>query len=224
MSAENFFKKAPSFLVKCLSFFCVGISVVYATIISLAQVVDKEKTFYFLTSEDTNVEAATYDVLLQGGAGYLLTIDKRERVVLSAYLSNEQGRAVAEEIEGTKLLSLSTGKLYFKTLKQKRFAKTAVSALERLYSCLNVLTWEITRLDKGATQESSKRVLNGLAKQFAYMKKEHQSSYKGFAAVCKNAEESLRKMTSDIVFTRDLRFLQCELCIAYYQLSKEFSI
>lgn len=225
MSTGFFWKKFVRVFSCVLSFAIVIAIMLYAGVLSSVRVVDARRKFYFLVSEDTHVQAGAYDAVLNGGAGYLLDVDGREYVVLAVYLTETEGEIVANSFEkDVRLLTVGTGKLYFKTREQKKLCGVVESALSRSYSCMEILNGEIARLDKGGTQESSKRILETLRGQFSYMGEENKEMYPKFSAVCQNAEKRLATICSDIVYAKDLRYLQCELCVSYLELAGEFSL
>ncbi len=206
----------------------VLISVLYAYSITTVKSVFVGKNFYFLISESTHIEASTHFVSKNGGAGYLLEENQREYVAFSVYLNEEQGENVLSSMkregEQTALLALTSSNLYFKTHTQKANAEEIKGAFSSLYGCIEVLNKEIVRLDKGATQQSSKRLLEMLQRQFAYMEKKYKKSFPKFAQVCKDGSEQLIKIISDIVYVGDLRYLECSLCVSFVDLTKKFSL
>ena len=206
----------------------VLISGLYAYSITTVKSVSVGKKFYFLISESTHIEASTHFVSQNGGAGYLLEENQREYVAFSVYLNEEQGQNVLSlmkpEGEQTALLTLTSSNLYFKTHKQKANAEVIKGAFSSLYGCIEVLNKEIVRLDKGATQQSSKQVLKLLQRQFGYMEKKYKNSFPKFSQVCKEGSGQLIKIISDIVYVGDLRYLECSLCVSFVDLTKNFSL
>ena len=116
------------------------------------------------------------------------------------------------------------GKCYLKGVKQKENAAFFAGAFESLYGCMQVLNGEIKRLERGATQESSKRILQTVSRQFSFLKKQYAEKVAGYANACENAQKRLSEMLSNIIYAKDLRYLLCELSVAYANLSKNFSL
>lgn len=205
-----------------IAFFC------YAAVLSRAEEVRLGKSFYFLVSETDHVEAGAYDARLNGGAGYLLEYDGREYVALAVYLDGEDGEAVqtamAERGENTRLLQINAEYLYFKTRQEKKDSELYTGALNCLHSCMQILDREIVRLDKGATQQSSKRVLEVLSKQLEYLGKEYETTYTACAEVCQETGARLRELASDTIYGKDLRYLLCELSTKYLELTEAFAL
>ena len=201
---------------------------VYAVRLLSLESVYLGKNFYFLVRQTEHVQAGAYDVRLDGGAGYLLEHDGKEYVVFAVYLREEDGMSVqtglAKQGEETRLLQATAERLYFKRNKDKKNASLYVGALRVLDGFIQVLSEEIARLDKGATQQSVKRILETLARQMEYEKKGHEERYPAYANLCKSAQETLTASICDTVYTNDLRYTLCELAVGYLDLAKEFAL
>lgn len=221
---KKLIKRTVCALAVTFTFGCVA----YAEFLTNAQTVSADKNFYFLVSTSTHVEASTQTAIHNGGAGYSLALNEREYVALSAYSQQsdgEQARVVMTgKGENTELLTLGLGKLYFKTSKEKKNASKIVGGLESLYGCIKVLEKEIARLEDGATQQSSKRILQTLSKQFSFLKTEYERIFPSLAKVCAEADSEIQTVCADIVYVSRLRYLHCSLCDSYVALGKEFSL
>ena len=216
-----------SFISIVLAVF-VFLSFIYAAYLSCVKVVWIGKSIHFLVSENTHIEASVQNVRLDGGAGYLLERGDKKYVALSVYFNEEDGKSVQVAIlnrgEDVSLLTIPVDKLYFKTCQEKEFSSIYQGALECLYGCMEVLGLEIARLDKGATQQSSLRILSMLLKQLRYLSVEYEESFALCASVCKKGEESLQEMLQKQIYTKDLRYLLCDLSVGYLQLASKFSL
>ncbi len=218
-------KKKIKSLAVSLAFFVVFSLSIYAGTLSFAARVEEEKHFYFLVSENTHVQAGAYDAVLDGGAGYLLETDGRAYVAISVYLTENESEKVANGFdESVSVLAINTGKLWFKTREERRKKDIVESALKRAYSCMELIAEEIKRLDNGGTQDSSKRILEIIKRQFVFMEREHKEKYRAFSAVCQRARNELETICFGTVYAKDLRYLLCELCVSYKELSDEFSL
>ena len=202
-------------------------TVVYAQVITNMQTIAVNKRFYFLASASKHIQASTQRAVLGGGAGYTLCLDDGEYVAYSVYFNEEEfnrAQASVNEQEQTVLVTLKVDRLVFKGEKQKENAPMIKGAFDCLYSCIQLLNGEILRLEHGATQESSKRILRTLKDQFAYMEKTYQQAFPDFAKTCSNAQMRLNKSLEEVVYCKDLRYLLCELSVDYVNLSSEFSL
>ena len=203
-------------------------AIAYANVFATAQTVALDKNFYYLVDESTHTQAVSSFATLHGGAGYLLEGDEREYVAYSMYLDKQDGEmakmALSEYQTQPAVRVISIDTLVFKTREEKRQASMVVGAFSCLDGCMQVLNREIVRLDNGATQQSSKRILSTLINQFSYLQQQYQTSYPTFAAVCKNTAMQLETCVADIVYVKDLRYVLCDLGVGYKNLSEEFSL
>lgn len=204
------------------------IFLIYAAFLSRAESVWLGKSFYFLVSQTEHIEVATYDARLNGGAGYLLEYNGRDYVALAVYLNEEDGNTVQAAMmkngENTGLIQVNVNRLYFKGCEEKKHAPLYQGALDCLYGCMEVLGVEIERLDDGATQQSSVRTLGLLLRQLKYLAAEYQTSYTACATVCNEAEECLRGILENTIYTKDLRYLLCNLSSEYIRLASAFAL
>ena len=212
--------------ILCVSFTLFAF--VYAKTLENAKTVGTEKNFYFLVSDRGSVEVSTQMIELQGGAGYSLFYEGGEYAAYSVYFSENESRvaqsSVAKIGENAEIVIVKSAPLYLKTTKQKKYAATISGAFESLYGCMQVLNGEISRLERGATQESSKRILQTLSRQFSFLGKEYAERVAGYKEACENAKKRLLEATAGIVYAKDLRYILCELSVAYANLSKNFSL
>ena len=200
----------------------------YAKTLESALAVGAKKNFYFLVSDYESVEVSTQMIGLQGGAGYSLIYQNGEYAAYSVYFTESESRAAQSSVTQTgaraEIVTVTSSPLYLKTPKQKKTAKFIAGAFENLYGCMQVLNGEISRLEHGATQESSKRILKTLSRQFSFLGKEYAETVSGYKETCENAEKRLSEATASVVYAKDLRYLLCELSVAYANLSKNFSL
>lgn len=228
MSANFFIKKCCTWLVTLFAFGVTIGSFAYAGQLSCVETVALDNNFYYLVSEDMQMEAGAEFIKLDGGAGYLLDMDGEEWVAMSVYLKEMDGVSVLNNLRKTgktgKILAVKADRLYLKTKTQQKNALKYKGAFDSLYGCMQVLENCVFSLDKGMTQESCKRLLNALKRQFSYLKKEYQTEFSACSMLCKSAEEALTEMLSNTVYLRDLRYLSCQLAEGYVVLANEFSL
>lgn len=221
-------KKIAGMVAGVLSISFTFSALLYAKTLENVQTAGKERNFYFLVSDTSSLEVSTQIIGLQGGAGYSLTYQDGEYAAYSVYFSENESRdaqsSVAKIGESAEIVTVTSSPLYLKTAKQKKQAATISGAFESLYGCMQVLNGEIARLERGATQESSKRILQMLSRQFAFLGKEYEETVSGYKKTCENAEKRLLEATSGVVYAKDLRYILCELSVAYANLSKNFSL
>ena len=200
----------------------------YAKRLENAETVVMAKHFYFLVSDDQSIEVSKEMIELQGGAGYALVHENETYAAYAVYFSSDESKSAQSSViemgKNAKVVEISCAPLYLKTAKQKENAAFFAGAFESFYGCMQVLNGEIKRLERGATQESSKRILQTLSRQFSFLKKQYAEKVAGYANACKNAQKRLSEMLSNIIYAKDLRYLLCELSVAYANLSKNFSL
>lgn len=228
MSAFFLRKKIFRSLGKIFTFLFIANVLFYAWFLSGAQCVESSKNFYFLVFESTHVEVSTYQTQALGGAGFLLKNENCDYIALSVYLKGEEGdfvqNANSQKTPNCKIVEINSGNLYFKRISEKKNAKKYVGAFDSFYGLIQALNEEIYRLDKGATQESSKRILTVLKRQFAYLNEAYKETFPAFSSVCENAFKNLSEIVGGIVYTKDLRYLMCSFCASYVDLSAMFSL
>lgn len=228
MSADFFQKGIARVAVGVLAVLFTVVCTLYAGFLSQVKRVKISACFYYLVSEDTHLEAGAEFIKWQGGAGYLLHFQEREYAVLSVYLNEEEGVAVKTSLlgkgENVCLLRLGRETLYFKTTKEKQKAGVYLGALQTMYSCAQVLSDCIERLEKGMTQESCKRILSPLERHFLYLAESYKGEYPKFSSVCEKTAQELFVTQQNIIYAKDLRYLLCETCVEWEELASEFSL
>ena len=228
MTADLFWKKRIRLIFTgVVSTAIVICALIYAWMLTNVQKIVLEQSFHFIVSESQHVEAGAHFVSQSGGAGYVMCMDDAEYVVFSVYLkgrdANKVQASLREEGEETNVVIRHVDTLYLKNVNRQKM-ETIKGAFSSLYGCIEVLQAEITRLDKGATQQSTKRVLSMLKDQFGYLKRVYRERYPAFSAVCERVETRLEKEIQTTVFVKNLRYLQCETCVSYLKLAEEFSL
>ncbi len=208
-----------------LSCFVVAGVYLYTKYLDKATVAAVSQDYYFLVADTTHVEASAYQIVLDGGAGYFLEVDEGEFVTVAVYSSQAEAESVQVSLlQDTRVISLNAGNLYFKSKTDKKNAKQIVNAFQLLGDYVQVLSGEIVRMEKGGTQESCKRMLETLKRQFIYLAKEYKSVFQSYAKLCDRTANSLSKMLNETIFVSNLRNLQCDLCYSYVSLAKEFAL
>ena len=199
----------------------------YSIVLTCTKKLEIGKTFYFLVSDSTHIEASTHAAKLQGGAGYLLSFGKKEYVAYAVYISKDVGNAVqatlTQQGEDVRLIERKAETLYLQTRKEKKNLKIYQNAFNVLYDCMQVLNGEITRLEGGATQPSSKKIVRRLSRQLDYLFEEYETSYSSFASLCKGAGAELSMIANDTIYAKDLRYVLCELADGYLKLISSFA-
>ena len=179
------------------------------------------RSFCFLVSQDSHIQAGAYEVQIHGGAGYLLSYQEEEYVALAVYLKEEDAQRVISQLpeqEEVTLCILTSPQL---PGLDKEEGKESIrrQALDCLYGCMQVLEQETARLDRGATQESSLQIIETLIRQFRFLANKYIQTYSDFSKVCLQAKSFLEGCANPILYVRDLRYLLCELAFSYVDLA-----
>lgn len=184
--------------------------------------INVDKTFYFLVDTSSHVQASTHEVQLVGGAGYLLQGEQGSVVAFSVYV-NETDAMRAQELLFQTGVDANTVKIQSGNLKIKRGdrekAKRLQGAFESLYGNICVLEKEIARLENGATQQSSARILDTIARNLEFLAKTYADDYAEYAKLCLDTAKALKEEKQGIIYVKDLRYLQCVLCVSYRDLA-----
>ena len=179
--------------------------------------------FHFLIMETENIEVGAFDAQLDGGAGALLTFNDNSCVALSVYFNEKVGREICQELQKTdkdyKIITLSVDNLEI-----RKGALEIAYAFRTFYQCLSLLEREVFRLDKGATQQSSKRVLSEIKAQFSFLARSYVGTFPEYGNLCAQTAEGIEALIVNDVYVKDLRKVLCEACYGYVRLSEDFSL
>ncbi len=196
----------------------------YSLRLANAQTVTLNKSFYFLVSTDGRVEASTEFTKLDGGAGYLLEEEGTQYVALAVYLTKADALSVQEGLGGelpTRVLHKGVSTLSFEGDKKRKSA-LYLNALRALEGYICILNECIARLEKGSTQESCKRLLTILQRQFAYAEGEYEE-YPEYSKACGAWSRELEGICKETLYAQRLRYLLCWQVEKYLQLCEAFN-
>ncbi len=225
MSADFFKGKIIAIATGIVAVFVVLGVYMYTRYLDRATVEAVSQNYYFLVSDSTHVEASTQEIILDGGAGYVLNAEGKEYVTVSSYLSSYEAETIQKSLDKeTRIIALGVENLYFKTKEEKKNTAKIKGAFQALADCIEVLSKETSRLEKGGTQESCKRILETLRKQFVFLAKEYKDVFLSYGQLCDKTVIELDKLLNNTIFVSDLRRLQCELCYSYVCLAENFSL
>ena len=224
MSAVFFRKKITIILV--VVFFFSGLGVFVFARRRMVEI-DVGKDFYFLVDTSSHVQASTHEVQLVGGAGYLLQTQGEVAVAFSVYVSERDATRAKDLLKQTgnkaDIVKLVSGNLYLPR-KDKEKMQALKGAFESLYGNICVLEQEIARLENGATQQSSARLLAVLERNLVYLAKEYGKDYAEYATFCLQTAKAINERRSGIIYAKDLRYLQCVACVSYGDLVKNYNL
>ena len=189
--------------------------------------IDVNKEFYFLVDTSSHVQASTHEVQLVGGAGYLLQNENGAVVAFSVYVDETDATRAKDLLKKTgtnaNVLALQSGTLKIQR-KDRENAKRLQGAMESLYGNICVLEKEIARLENGATQQSSARILDTIARNLEYLAKTYGEYYGAYGKLCLETAKTLKAQKEEIIYVKDLRYLQCALCVSYLDLVENYPL
>ena len=227
MKTEFFYKRIGRLLLyACVAVIVLG-SLFLANYLRRADSFTVGGNFYFLLNTSTHVQASVPLTQLKGGAGYL--VKSEGKVAYAVYMQKEEALKAQESLlllgERATVQEKLTERLYLKSRADKDKKDLYKGAFESLQGCIQVLSGEVKRLNDGATQQSTKRTLNTLSKQTKYMGEIYKNSFPACATLCNDWAERLDGAAEqEIVYVWRLRYILCEACESYVQLTKAFCL
>lgn len=187
-----------------------------------------EKEYYFLVKdcEDATASAVAGQVYLRGGAGYLLETDGKSAVVLACYFHLSDAERVrssmSEKDVETRIL----------TLKTKDFSldggaagkKNAVcSNVETAETCARILYNAANGLERAEmTQEEARAAVRGAVGSLKGLRIGNGDSFELWNAKLASCERRGTEIAEGILFSKDLRYLQVEICLAIVNADEYF--
>ena len=190
-----------------------------------------QKTYYFLVRdcEDTTASAVAGQVYLSGGAGYLLEgTAGQSSVVLSCYFNVADAERVQSSMQGkgieTELLSFSTEEFVLQGEKTK-FKKSVEQNVETVETCARILYETANGLERTDTsQEEARAAVRGVVSSLKGLRQGNEEQiFSLWNHSLVNAEKRGREIAEGILFAKDLRYLQVELCMAILKTSEYFT-
>lgn len=223
MRASILYKKIFQFTGVFCCFAFIIFCFVYSVAVKNAKVVRMNTDFSFVVKRYDSAEVGSFESQQLGGAGYAISVNGESCVAVSVYDSVTDAERIQNTLgEEYYVYTMRANDLYLLTHTQKRNAQRYQGAFDSLNGCIQVLSQEIKRLESGATQQSSKRVLDGVQRQLEYLAQTYKNAYPVYAEVCEEAEKKLGKETENIIYAQKLRYLLCWMCEKYCDLTKAF--
>ncbi|MBQ8319572.1 MAG: hypothetical protein IJX81_01715 [Clostridia bacterium] len=216
-----FFKKAALFgCVLVVAFACI-----LSARVSLSETRTFVRSFHFLVIETEHVEAAAGTSSLLGGAGHVMSTG--EGVALGVYFALSSAEAAAanakKEYPEVKVVSQGIRKFLFSGKRERGNADKIIAAFSTLYEYLHLIYDESVRLERGGTQESSRRLLSGIAKQLAFLGEENGEVEQTLAKTCRAASGELSELIEGTIYAKDLRGFLCVYAENYLSAARTYS-
>ena len=207
---SGFFRRKAFLLAGFLSFVCVLSGVLYSRVLLRAEVVDCSQSFYFLVSEEENVAAAAHS--------------------MACYFTEPAARAVQNTLSvrdiSSRILEESGGTLYLTTNSEKRNAEKLKGCFHTLGDCISLLYDLATAAETGGyTQQELKRLLADVGGVLSRLSEENREGiFTGISACAATASAKVAQIRRDIVYSKDIRYIQVWLSDQYLRLAEDFSI
>ena len=174
------------------------------------------KEYYFLVRdcEDTTASAVAGQVYLSGGAGYLLG----DAVVLSCYFKETDAERVrgsmTEKGLETRLLALKTEDFTLSG-ERARYLKEVKANAETVETCARVLYDTANGLERtDISQDEARAAVKGVVSALKGLRQGNEDSFfELWNYELSKAERRGKELAEGILFAKDLRYLQVELCM-----------
>lgn len=182
--------------------------------------VSLNKTYYFLVRdcEDTTASAVAGQIYLSGGAGYLIEADGISSVILSCYFKDTDCERVqstlSEKGVETRLLKMSTKDF---TLERDRteFRGRVEANAETVETCARILYETANGLERtDISQDEARAAVKGVVTSLKGLRQGNEDEiFTLWNHELSAAERRGKELAEGILFAKDLRYLQIELCM-----------
>lgn len=214
----------------------IAFSLVFSYRTERAEEIVVNKSYYFLVAAEECSESCLAEAFLSGGAGVELRTESGEYAVLACYAGGN-GKEQAQEAqktfsdlkkEETMIVPRGCGTIYLRTREQKRRKNEITGILNTLDGCADALYFAAKAAENGKmgqsalkeTAKSTALVCSALAKSITGK----DGASKRCAELCKDFSADLKEISSGIVYARDLRRMQAEVCMAYLAFSGAYTV
>lgn len=186
---------------------------------SAHETISVSKTYYFLVRdcEDTTASAVAGQIYFSGGAGYIQEAGGKSAVVLSCYFTENDAQFVRSAM-AEKGVEVSVRKLSAKDFSLSGSACAERSRLlsnaETAETCAKILFDTANGLERTAvSQDEARAAVRGVYKVLKGLREGNAGGlYDRWNAALYQTERRARETAEGILFAKDLRYLQVQLC------------
>ena len=175
---------------------------------SAHETISVSKTYYFLVRdcEDTTASAVAGQIYFSGGAGYIQEAGGKSAVVLSCYFTENDAQFVRSSM-AEKGVEVAVRKL-----SAKDFSLSGSACAERSRLLSNAET--ANGLERTAvSQDEARAAVRGVYKALKGLREGNAGGlYDRWNAALYQTERRARETAEGILFAKDLRYLQVQLC------------
>ena len=177
--------------------------------------------------EDTTAAAVTGQSYISGGAGYYLETEREQSVALACYYRESTAQSVQRNMREkgveTRLLVLSPPDLSLSGSDAAQAKRIAANA-ETLDSCARILYDTANGLERATlSQEEARAAVKGVTASLKGLSGGNDGSF--YATWNGELEKARRRgveLAQGILFAKDLRYLQIELCVLVANVNNYF--
>lgn len=177
-----------------------------------------DKTYYFLVRdcEAATASAVSGQVYYLGGAGYLLEYNGETAVVLACYFKQTDAEYVLETIaaDDVRLLTLNSDEFTLSGGKAAQKSKI-VSNTETVETSAKILYETANALERtDISQEEARAAVRGAVSSLKGLRAENtETLFESWNLALSAAEKRGAEIAEGILFAKDLRYLQTQLCM-----------
>lgn len=190
-----------------------------------AEVTFEEEYFLLVRDcETTTASAIKGQVYHSGGAGYLIGEDT---VVVACYFSRNDAEFVQGVMHGkgveTRILEYAPKVLYLEGDRASEAERIAANA-KTADTCARILFDTANGLERSTlSQEEARRAVRGVVSSLKGLREGNEGgAYGRWNNALQQAERRGAEITSGLLFAKDLRYLQVELCVAVSKIAELF--
>ena len=192
--------------------------------------VSLSKTYWFLVREceDSTAAATVVNAYLSGGAGYLIETGGKQSVVLACYYTEVSAESIKNSLEHkgveTELLKLKPQEFSLNGSASAQ-KEQIISNAETVDTCAKILYDTANGLERSEiSQEDARAAVRGVVSSLGGLRAGNPDSVFGiWNSQLLSAERKGTEIASGILFAKDLRYLQVQLCFSVVNMGDYFA-
>lgn len=193
------------------------------------ETVSLPQSYYFVIREceSTTASAVAGEVYLSGGAGYLYEANGKSNVVLACYFSETAAQSVCRTLEekGTEasVMALKPQEFVLRGGRADYAAQIAANA-STLDSCVRLLYDTANGLERAeCSQDEARAAVRGVTEVLSGLRGQNADGmFERWNAALRAAEKKGIEIAEGILFAKDIRYLQVQVCFSVVQAKEYF--
>ena len=194
-----------------------------------SKTVSLSQEYFLVVRECVSATAAAVagEVYLSGGAGYLYETGGKSLVVLACYFSETAAESVCRTLseKGTEasVLCVSPQEIVVRGSDAENAPLVEANALTA-DSCIRLLYRTANGLERTeCSQEEARAALRGVAAALSGLCDSNgEGMFREWNAALRSAERKAKEIAEGLIFAKDVRYLQVQLCLAVVSASDYF--